>query len=188
MITTIDPCVKKSPEVRMTSRKGFSLVEVMVATSLGMLVAGAIFSSFLFVARSSVSIINYAEMNSESRSGLEIFGRDIRSARAISSGFSTTGFTITRFDGNTVRYVYRSTDTAKPLVRISSSGDETVIMEGVEDLNFFYYNLQGMEATVPLEVKQIQLQLKLIRKTISLDNTDRVVSARFILRNKKVSN
>ncbi len=135
-----------------------------------------------------MGIINYSDMNTESRSGLELFGRDIRSAETISSGFSSTGFTVMRGDGTTVSYEYRPDVKNKPLVRSPSDADEAVVMEGVEDLSFLYYNLQGGQASVPLEVKQIQLQLKLVRKTISLDNTERVVSARFILRNKKVSN
>lgn len=188
MTTTIDLCPSKGLTSRMASRNGFSLVEVIVATSLGMMVSAAIISSFLFIARSSSSIINYSDMNRESRSGLEIFGRDIRSAKTIASGFSSTGFTITKYDNDTVSYVYRSGEPAKPLIRITSSGDETIVMRGIEDFKLLYYNLQGGEAVVPLEVKQIQLQLKLTRRSGTLDNTDRVISARFILRNKKVSN
>jgi len=188
MTTTIDRCPNNSVKSRMASRKGFSLVEVIIATSLGMMVSAAVISSFLFIARSSSSIINYTDMNKESRSGLEAFGRDIRSAKTISSGFTSTEFTITKYDDDTVSYLYRPSEPTKPLVRIGSSGDETVVMKGIQDLTFYYYNLQGSQATVPLEVKQIQLQLKLARKAGSLDNTDHVISARFILRNKKVSN
>lgn len=171
---------------------GYSLVELMIGVALSTFVAAGIFSSFLFVARSSVGISNYSGMNTESRFGLEIFGRDVRSAQAVLSGFSSTSFTILSPlpDGSlqTISYSYRPDLPSRPLLRQMPDGHEYKVMTGVDDLTFRYYNLQGDFAAVPIEVKQIQLQLKLVRNTIGLENTEKVVSARFILRNKKVSN
>ncbi len=174
-------------------RAGFSLVEVLIATSLSVMLFAAIFSSFLFMARSSMGIANYSEMTAESRRGLEIFGRDVRSAQDIHNGFSTTtGFSIVvplaGGGSETVSYFYLPNHPDRPLMRKDASG-ERPIMTGIRTLNFNYYNLQGQKRDnmAPMEVKQLQLQLTLVRTAVSLDNTERVVSARFILRNKKVS-
>lgn len=182
----------KRPRSRPSASKaGFTLVELAVATSMSMFVAAAIFTSFIFMARSSVGLANYSQMNSESRVGLEIFGRDVRAAESIAVGFNPYGFTVgvpTPSGGvDNIRYTYRPNDASRPLVRIDPSGKERVIMTGISELAFRYYHLQGGPAVVPVEVKQIQLQLKMVRKTISLDNTEKVVSARYILRNKDVS-
>jgi hypothetical protein len=161
-----------------------------MVTGLSGLLLAAILSSFLFMGRSSVSIANYATMTSESRAGLEIFGRDIRSGENVKSGFTSTSVTILvpRTSGGVdeIVYTFRPNQPNRPFVRIDSTG-ERVLMTGIETLQLNYFNLQGAPANVPLEVKQVQLQLKLVRRAISLENTEKIVSARFILRNKEVA-
>lgn len=158
-----------------------------MATGLSGFVLAAILSSFVFMGRSTLGIANYSAMNTESRHGLEVFGRDVRSAYDIEPGFSATEFTILLHDVGRVTYLHLPTHPDRPLVRRDSSGDRA-IMTGVEELNFRYYDLRAEQASVPVRVKQLQLQLKLVRHAASLENTEKVVSARFILRNKKVSN
>lgn len=179
-----------APSEPSSRRSGYSLWELIVTLSLSTLLFGAIFGAFVFVGRSSFGIANYSDMNNESRKGLEIFGRDVRAAESIHPGFSAREFTIdvpTNGGGGTeaVSYLYLPDDPGRPLVRRDSSGD-LPIMTGVDSLDFHYYNLQAESANVPLEVKQIQLRLTLLRQTVTLNNTEKVVSARFILRNKKV--
>jgi len=197
MITTIARSDNPPPQMRFRRAKGgFTLVEILVAASLSTMVGVAIMSSFLFLARSSVGLGNYSEMNSQSRSGLEIFGRDVRAARTIVPGFGNSSFTVALLDPNggtfNIRYEFRPNAAGQPLVRIDASGNETVIMTGIKNLDFKYFDLQGNELVtaqerVPVRVKQVQLKLTLVRKTLSLDNTEKVVSARYVLRNKEVS-
>lgn len=172
-----------------SSARGYSLSEVLIAASLSSLVLAAVLSSFIFIARSSVGISNYSDMNNESRIGLEIFGRDVRNAEGIETGFSNHSFTLLMPEGaDRVSYVYRPNAPGKPLVR-REAGEERVVMSGVNELQFNYTNLQGQtnSTMATMEVKQIQLRLTLLRRTISLKNTERVVSARFILRNQEVT-
>ncbi len=183
--------VRKCNHVRSgDSRAGFSLIEILIAMSLSALALAAVLSSFVFVARSSVGVANYSEMNTESRTGLEIFGRDVRNAQGIVEGFNEHAFTlIMPGGGERITYQYRPNVKSKPLVRITESGVTETIMTGIQTLQFNYTNLQGHtnNTMATMEVKQIQLQLTLLRYTIGLKNTERVVSARFILRNQKVS-
>lgn len=168
-------------------RSGFTLAELLVATTLSSLVFAALFSAFIFMGRSTLGISNYSSMNTESRFGLEIFGRDMRSAENIAEGFSSTGFTIVVPNAGEVTYRYDADHPDRPLFRRDDEGEQA-IMTGVEELNFRYFDLQAEAATVPIQVKQIQLQLKLVREAINIENTEKVVSARYIMRNKKVSN
>lgn len=176
---------------RLSRRDGFTLVETMVAMSLGLLVGGTIFSALIFMGKSTLGIANYSDMNTESRLGLERFGRDVRSASDVLDGFNATSFTlrIPRPDGSgddLVTYEHRPDDPGAPLVRVEGT-DEQVLMNNVEELEFRYFNLQGGAAAVRIEVKQIQLSLRMVRRAITIDNTEQVVSARYILRNKRVS-
>lgn len=190
MTTTIDHSVRQP---RRSRKAGFTLVETLVAMFLGLLIGGVIFSALIFVGKSTLGIANYSNMNVEGRLGLETLGRDVRSAADILSGFDETSFTIlipdpddpTVFDQ--VTYNYLPDLDNRPLVRTEGS-DETVVMSNVEELEFNYFDLQANEAEYPIRVKQIQLRLKMVRYAIAIENTEQVVSARYILRNKRVSN
>lgn len=176
---------------RLSRRRGFTLVETMVAMSLGLIIGGTIFSALIFMGKSTLGIANYSNMNSESRIGLERFGRDVRSASDVLDGFSDTVFTlrIPRADGSgddLITYEYRPDDSGSPLVRIEGN-EERILMNDVDELEFRYFNLQGAPTTVRIEVKQIQLRLRMVRRAVTIDNTEQVVSARYILRNKRVS-
>ena len=53
------------------SSRGFTLVEVMVASTLGTLVLAGILTTFLMLGRSGANVANYSIMEAESRRGLE---------------------------------------------------------------------------------------------------------------------
>lgn len=173
------------------STAAFTLTEMMVTLSLTALVAGAILGSVIFVARSAFGIANYSDMNREARLGLETFGRDVRSAEAIHAGFDDTAFTIDvrRPDESPdpITYIFLPDDPDRPLVRITA-GEERRLITGIENLAFSYNDLQGNPAVSHSDVKQMRLQLKMVREAAAIPQTERVVSARYILRNKRVSN
>ena len=171
-------------------RSGFSLVELLIAMSLSVMIASVLMGAFLFIGRSTVAIYNYSEMNDQSRRGLEVLGRDLRAGAGVLSGYNENNFTVQvrQADGSLLNVTYNYSPNApdSPLTR-TANGETTTIMSSVDDLSFHYFNLQAEPASVPLEVKQIQLRLKLVRYVIGLENTEKVVSARYILRNKRVS-
>lgn len=170
---------------------GFSLVEVMIAMSLGLVAAGAIMSSFIFMVRSSHSVSHYAEMNAESRYALEIIGRDLRNALDLASrtlSAEHVELLVVREDGSVehVSYVLMARPSGGILVRNDAEGG-TILMREIQEFSFRFYDLQGSEViTNPLPVKQVQVQVKLRRRMTGLDHTDRIVSARYIMRNKRV--
>lgn len=173
-------------------KAGFSLTELMIALTIGLFVMGAILSALLFMTRSSMAIHDYAEMNLESRRMLETIGRDLRSAMDIAPGFSDSEFLVfVSFESGTiepVRYSYDPDDPARPLIR-EMADEERILMTNIEELTFRYYDLQGGAATSREAVKQIQIQLNTVRDGAARRETsERVVSARYILRNKVVGN
>lgn len=176
----------------LRKRSGYSLVEVMIALSLALMILAGIMASLIFIIGSSISVGNYIDMNKEGRLALEVMGRDIRNAAEIDDGYSTTEFRIHVLHPNetqtTVTYSYDPNAANRPLVRTTSDGSRVLVGE-VDELSFRYYDLQGGEVhDYALPVRQIQIQLTTLRERGGIDNTDRIISARFILRNKHVTN
>ena len=60
-------------------------------------------------------------------------------------------------------------------------------MDNIKSLSFRYYNLLGNETLNPVEVKKIQIEAILEDTVFKIENTTNIVSAKFMLRNRKVS-
>jgi len=186
--TTTDPFVRR----RWTSSsRGYSLAEVLIALSLCLMLSGAIMGGMLFMMRSSIAVGNYADMNMESRRGLEILGRDLRGAAEVAPDFTETSFQIVTFRPNgtweTVSYSFHPDDPGQPLVRTMGT-EERNLITNIGELSFRYYDLQGQEVANPLAIKQVQVRLTTRQTAGGIDQTEKVISARFILRNRAVSN
>lgn len=64
---------------------GWTLVEVMVASSIGLLVLTAVGFMTLYGTRSSAAVSNYTDLESKSRYALDIVSREVRQATAVTS-------------------------------------------------------------------------------------------------------
>lgn len=190
--------------------RGYTLVEVLIAAGLTGFILTGVLSTFLFLGRSSANIVNYSDMEAEARKGLESFAVDTREASdlywidantiRLSIG---TGFVNYGYDTDTKSF-YRV-----PITRTGSSGSYTYTESGarrrlinrVEDFSFRGYQIN---ATTPIDIsdlstvskqsaasnvtKQIQISMRAIRKDVTVVGvTNSVFSARYILRNKKVT-
>jgi prepilin-type N-terminal cleavage/methylation domain-containing protein len=197
--------------MKKNANAGFSLVEILVAMTISVFILASSYATIISLAKGSESMINFSEMNTQTRSALEMFGRDARMCKNVLD-FSATKFTGLReiWDPSTSTYVdryvsYEHVPTAgtfkrtvyakKPLVgglgAVISSDD---LLFDVEEMNFYYYRLVDPEipdydpiALTKLEVKHVQLEAKLKRTVLNLDNTNYIISARFKMRNKDVS-
>lgn len=168
------------------TRAGFTLVEVLISMALTSLVMAALLSSWGFIARSSLSIVNYTEMNSTGRAGLEVFARDVRMARDIEN-FSSAGMTlIMDNEDGPKRTYYQYEPATKQLIR-RVGGVRAVVFEDVEEIEFARFTVLRTAATNDLETKLIQLELRMVRNVQKLETTKKIVSARYIMRNKHVS-
>lgn len=154
--------------------------------TLASMVMAALLSSWGFIARSSLSIANYTEMNAVGRSGLETFARDIRMASDIEA-FSPTAMTLVIQHAEGPRRTYYQYDPVSKTVVRRRGGNRTIIFRDVEEFAFSRYTVLRTEATNDLETKLIQLELRMVRSVQKLDTTKKIVSARYIMRNKRVS-
>ena len=179
---------------------GFTLVELMIGASLGSFILAGVLSTFLFMGRSGANMQNYNDMESQARKALEYFAEDTRQASGVTWG--ADAYTVALTVGtNTVTYQYN--DTAKRFARqevvtaTSVITSTRVLVTGITTFAFTAYNISG--GSVPISTtaertaangtsKQLQISLEAARNSQTVvAATNTVLSARFVLRNKRVT-
>jgi len=171
-------------------RGAFSLVEVMVVIGISGLILTAVMTSLLLVGRNSLSTSDYVDFDDEARRGLELFAREVRMAEDVSN-FSTSGVTLRVRDTESTTYnvTYSYIAQNRAFYRAYGTADQRLLIRDIASFEMKRYNLTRGPATNDLETKQLQLQLRSVRsggaRALASNN---VVSARYILRNKIVSN
>src|SRR6476620_6020529 len=88
---------------RASQRRGFTLVEVMVATALAGIMVTVIAMLAYFTSRSFVAATNYTDMALSSRMALDNMSRSIRQARQVTA-YATNSITLLDDDGNSIQY------------------------------------------------------------------------------------
>lgn len=172
----------------------------MIAATLSLLVLSGVLGAFLFFGRTGLAVGHYQEMESELRRGIERFSEDVRMATDIrwTSEWDIT-LSVPAADGtvNTVAYTFEPTrDGALTgnLYRTPQGGSRDLLVHDVSsDFAFQRYKIEqpGTDdntAGNDLETKQLQLNLRTLRVTTNGPNsTQAAISARYILRNKRVT-
>lgn len=190
---------------RRTRRSGFTLSEVLMATALSTVVMAGVLSALVWVGRSGFAASSYSELETETRRALELFGEDARNAVDVAwtSNQSVTLLTIGANGVSTaVTYAYDPTPGSSTFGSFyrkagtaSVPGARRVLVRSVApDFTFRRYKLaqEGVAnnaAANDLETKQLEVAFRATRTgaTVVAANQS-AVSARYILRNKRVSN
>ncbi len=178
---------------------GFTLVELLISLSLSTAIMAGVMTTFLALTRTSLRLGSYDSMEGEARKGLELFGRDARMASAIVWNSATDiSLTVpTAASEETYRYVYSTV--ARTFTRTRTAplpaGAAQVLFSNVDglDLKAYKINTDPVDITnlgqASMDTKQLQLTVNTSRATSTAAlSTANVLSARFILRNKKVTN
>lgn len=197
-------------KTKQRKRSGFTLAEVMVASTISVFILASAYATVISLAKGSESMINFTEMNTQTRQAIELFGRDARMAsNVLWEGFSPDSVVMTRIlgtdeDGNptaTRDYAYIYDPDTKVFMRqvwdpeydpenhpeyLDEEKSRTLVTE-VDELNFNYYTVLHAATSHPPDVKHIQLEAKLQRSVLNITNTNYIISARFMMRNKDVS-
>lgn len=183
--------ITRSP-VKVNARRAFTLVEILVGMTLsGFLLAGVL-TSFLFIGRSGQNLANYSDMEAEARSGLEVFAQDVRQASAIT--WNSANSVTLRVDSADVLYAY---DTSTHIL----SRQGSPLITGITSFELIGYNITGALVTASADLttsagrtmagkitKQLQISLSASKKNVTVATaTNTVLSARFTLRNKRVT-
>jgi len=196
-------------------RRAFTLVELLVGLSLSVVLLAVIYSTFMVLAKGAVGVGNYSEMSRQSRNALDIFSNDARAANGLivaspaqdgSDVVSISGLTFTYPDyldsgvaQTEVTYAFTpsSGDSSGFLTRTESYAGTATSRMVLQDMNSFklkFFKAPGADflasagplASVNAWAKSIQLDSELKRKVITTDNTDYIISARFMMRNTSI--
>jgi type II secretory pathway pseudopilin PulG len=193
------------PPTKPARRRGFTLVEVMVSATLTTFILAGILSAFLFIGRTGFAASSYSELEAETRRALEIFGADARRATGIqwNSEQSITLSLATATNATTLATYAYDADADSPTYQCfyRLAGDPTstlprrvLVHHVAAGFAFQRYKLDQSgsndnPATTDLETKEIQVTLSSSRSGVTaVTATQTALSARYILRNKRVSN
>ena len=169
-------------------RAGMSLLEVMIASSLGMIALAAVGSLSLFTARSFVASGNYADLDRASFVALDTLSRDVRQSRALTA-FATNKLTLKDNDSATLIYEYKPA--TGQFTRLKN-GTTTVLLTQCDFLKFAIYqrnptngwNWYPVTSNEVSMAKLIDVSWKCSRKILGAKvNTESVQTAKVVLRN-----
>ena len=173
------------------SRAGFTLVEVLISVTLAALLSLAAITAFLFTLRGERSLANYGEMNARARLVLDMMGRDFRMAGDVpAGGFNSSSVLIkvpTDSSATAWQDVTWSYNAAAKTVTRTVGGVGTIYATNVTSFVFTYYNTAGMAPGNDVELKQIQLSMRMLTMVQSATTSEYVTSAQFTLRAKSTT-
>lgn len=181
-------------------RAAFTLVEMMIGTTLGSIILGGVLMTFLTMGRNGYNAANYSMMEAEARRALETFSEEARMASGITwNSANSVTLTVVGATGNyQVTYAYDTSSSGATVQCFyrqegtpSASAARRILVRNVTEFAFRRYKVvNGVDfaALNDLETKQIQITLRSVRTGVTtVATTNAVLSARVVLRNKIVS-
>lgn len=165
---------------------GFSLVELMISLTLVMLLTLALLTSYLFIARGDRSLQNYGEMNAQARKLLELLGQDLRAATDVTNftGSSLSLTVPTNTSATTTQDVTWDYNSVTGVVTRQDDSGTATLARDVETFAFYYANGNNVTTTSLVEVKQVQLSLRMLRLVALSITSEYVISAQYTMRAK----
>jgi prepilin-type N-terminal cleavage/methylation domain-containing protein len=177
--------------MKTKSRQGMTLVELIVATSLSAALLSAVMGTFIAIGKSSIRLAAYSDMEQSTSRGLEQLGRELRMTQSITtpsgSPITQVNLGIPNAAGTITPVEYRLNSATRTLVRTVGTTRTTLIGDiQAGSFGFLRYDLAGAAATNDFGTNQIQISMTIAPSTSGLvaATTKRVVSARFVLRNR----
>jgi Tfp pilus assembly protein PilW len=136
---------------RSLGEGGFTLVELIVGTTLSAMVMAAVLSSYIYLGRSYGRLANQQILETEARRTLQRFTMDVQSATGISGTPSATSvtFTIPTSTGTTTTVAYAYDSTAGTFTRTPAGGTTLVLLRYIttSGLTVRYYDSSNNEYT-----------------------------------------
>src|SRR5207237_1341911 len=160
------------------SSAAFSLVELMISLTLVMMLTLALLTSYVFIARGDRSLQNSGEMNAQARKLLERLGEDLRAATDVTN-FTATSLTLTVPTNATATATQDVTwdfNSGTGIVTRQETSGTATLAHDVNTFAFFYANGNNVETTSLVEVKQVQLSLRMLRLVAGTITSEYVIS------------
>ena len=181
-------------------RRGFTLVEVLIATTLGVFILAGVLTANLQVIRGGIRVSNYVEMDTQVRRALEFLGRDLKSATAITwNGDSDITLTLPGTGGATTQVTYAWTAASGAFFRVAGASSAVVTgrlelirgipaaPDGSAGLAFARFDRDGNAATTDAATKRVQVSMTLRRSGVARAASTHPIAATFTLRSKRTT-
>src|SRR5882724_3144372 len=175
------------PKAQASGVAAFTLVEVMMASGIGLMALLVIMLLSLYSSRSFAAIANYADMDERSQLALDKMSREIRQAHRLVK-YSPTSITIEDKSSNPVQFIYDPE--ARSLVRVAAGVTTTNLTE-CDSLKFSNYQGTIRSNTFDAYNEMYVTNSRLIQVTWTCSrsilgakmNTESVQSAKIVIRN-----
>lgn len=177
------PCASKR---RSQRRRGWTLIETMVATISVSAILGSILVTGTSVVNTMVAIVNYNDLNSRSRNTLDTMSSDLRNTAVVTS-LTDRKVTVTNaITGDSISYSWDGTNNFTR----TENGSKTIMLNGCETLAFSGFqrnptnNFQFVPAHTASETKLISVSWRCSRQILGAKlNTESVQTAQICIRN-----
>jgi len=175
------------PIDRSIRSSGFTLIEMLVGVSLGLLILAGVGSVYIFSAKSFISMSNYSDLSSKNRHASDIVSRDIRAALNVAS--ATSNQLVLHSRGGDITYAFDPL--AKTLSR-GQMGQTQVLLQAVSFLNFQLYSrptngasYEDFPAANVTNAKLVAFQWSCARRVFAAETNSHGIEAALIeLRNQ----
>ncbi|MDB6122939.1 MAG: hypothetical protein JWQ71_1932 [Pedosphaera sp.] len=186
--------ITSTKSVTRRGRAAFTLMEMVVTGSIGLLILLSLGAVQMYSSRSFAAQYNYVDLNNQSHHALDKISQMIRPTARMTA-FATNDITFTYINGNTIRYTY--SPTARTLTQIASgtnaaSTTNTILLRGCDWLKFSMYqrnpingSFNQVVATNVASCKLLQVQWSCSRSLFAkqTNETEVMESAKIVIRN-----
>jgi prepilin-type N-terminal cleavage/methylation domain-containing protein len=187
MARPVSTCITSDRRLRCSSGRGFTLVELMLASVLSAIVFAAIFSAYIFMARNLTRLANFQQQQVQDRQALYYVTKDVSDAVQLAAA-TTTSLVLTSSTGPVITYTYTppivSPFTPGVLTRQVDAGPSSVLLANLTSFTFAYYDKSGVATGLPSSIKQVEMRYTSAvgDKLNGTQASDAVISSRMVLR------
>jgi type II secretory pathway pseudopilin PulG len=180
------------------AKRGWTLVEMMVAVGIFTLGGSALMGLYLFSVKSMASMYNYSVLDQYNRQAMDQLTREIRQAKKVLD-FKTNSITILTANedgstGPTVKYSF--SPSTKKMMRTSGDGTTKVLLNDCNLLSFQLFTRCPSNAvfgSFPVAVNNWQQTVKVLQLTwktsmrlpSGIVNSENVQTARIVIRKQQ---
>jgi hypothetical protein len=177
----------KNKSIRRSLSAGFTFMEMMIATTIGLMAMSALGTLSLYTARSFLAMSNYSELSQQSRNALDLMTGEIRQANRLLSGDGSS-ISLEDWDGKKLAYYYN--DDLNQLIREKEDEDPKVLLENCEEFKATLFQRNPVEGEYEQYPSATSWTCKLIQldwrcaKSVMGDrvNSEVVQSAKIVIR------
>ena len=168
-----------SDEMKFRTIEGFTLVELMVSMSIGMVILAAVTTTFMSQTRIYNAQEQVNEMQQNARGALDIINREVKMAGYNPNGasflgvtYSTTqlmiqadldstpGIDVSITPNERITYAYDAANNR--ITRAVGSGSAQILAEHISAFTFGYLDSTGTATTVSANIRQVSVSITAI--------------------------